>query len=132
MKKYIALTENGYPLLIEGQIGKGHVLLFLGTIDHGWGNFPTQAVYLPLVQQMVTYLGGEATQSQQRYSGFVGDTVVVELPEVAEELTLKGPSGNIGFRKDKGKLHFVPEVAGAYELQSSGGIVWVRIAINNK
>ena len=130
--KVLLSLENGYPLLIEHQVGKGHVLLFLGTIDHGWGNFPTQAVYLPLIQQIVTYLGGEATQSQQRYSGFVGDTIVVELPEVEEELMLKGPSGNIGFRKDKRKLNFVPEVPGAYELQSSGGVIWARIAVNNQ
>ena len=54
----LARFEDGSPALIEANVGaKGRVLLFTSTLGAGWTDLPLTPLYLPLVQQMVRYLG---------------------------------------------------------------------------
>ena len=53
----LARFEDGSPALIEGAHGNGKVLLFTTTFDAGWNDLPLTPTYLPLVRQMVRYLG---------------------------------------------------------------------------
>ena len=54
----LARFEDGSPALIEGRVGaKGRVLLFTSSLGTGWTDLPLTPLYLPLVQQMVRYLG---------------------------------------------------------------------------
>jgi len=53
----IARFEDGSPALVEQSFGKGKVLLFTSTLDAGWNDLPVTPIYLPLVRQMVRYLG---------------------------------------------------------------------------
>ena len=48
--------ESGVLALIERQLGRGRVLLFISTIDRDWNNLPIQPAFLPLLQQTVRYL----------------------------------------------------------------------------
>jgi Aerotolerance regulator N-terminal/von Willebrand factor type A domain len=55
----LARFEDGSPVLVERGVGAGggRVLLFLTSFDTGWTDLPLTPLYLPLVQQMVRYLG---------------------------------------------------------------------------
>jgi hypothetical protein len=54
--KVLAGTPDGEPLLVEGRLGNGTVLLFASTADRDWGDWPQTRLYVPLVHQMVGYL----------------------------------------------------------------------------
>ncbi len=54
----LARFEDGSPALVEsGSNTKGRVLFFASTLGTSWTDLPLTPLYLPLVQQMVRYLG---------------------------------------------------------------------------
>jgi hypothetical protein len=59
----LARYEDGSPTLIESSIGKGRVLLFTSSLGASWNDLPLTPLYLPLVHQIVRYLGGRDTNS---------------------------------------------------------------------
>ncbi len=60
----LARFEDGSPALVERAVGtKGKVLLFTSTLDTGWSDLPLTPLYLPLVQQVVRYLGEREKES---------------------------------------------------------------------
>ena len=121
--------EGGIPLLIERKVGRGRVLLLTGTLDLGWGNLPLQAVYMPLVQRLVSYLGGETGGGGERLVATVGEPVVVPLSETAIDLTVEGPSGPVAARVGSGGVSFTPTETGAYAVQTPGAppLAWVAV-----
>lgn len=52
----LARLDSGDPFAIEKRFGQGRVLQLAVAADADWGNLPTQPVYLPLMQRLVTYL----------------------------------------------------------------------------
>jgi len=125
--------EGGLPALVQRRVGKGRVLLWTSTFDLGWTNFPLQAVYMPLVQRLVSYLGGEAGGNAARFDGIVGEQVKIPLPDVVMEPTVQGPSGTpVRSHVDGSSLVFSPEKAGAYAvtLESGPPIAWVAVNVS--
>ncbi len=127
--------EGGVPALVERQVGRGRVLLWTGTIDADWGNFPLQAAYMPLVQRVVNYLGGAAPGGGgDRLEGRVGEEVVVELPTEDEEPEVLGPDGQpvaAEIERAEGiRVRFVPPVPGGYTLEREGAPPLARVAVN--
>ncbi len=60
----IAALDDGSPIVVEGSAGRGKVLLVTTTLDTSWNDLPLTPMFLPLVRQMLEYLGGrEATSS---------------------------------------------------------------------
>ena len=57
--RVLASFANGQPALVEGEYGKGKVLLFTSTCDLDWNNFPLRRVFLPFVHQLVGYLSAQ-------------------------------------------------------------------------
>jgi hypothetical protein len=53
----LARYEDGSPALVEGNAGKGRVLLFTSSLGPSWNDLPLTPLYLPFVQQMIRYLG---------------------------------------------------------------------------
>jgi len=53
----LARLSNGDPAVIEKQIGKGHVLLFASPPDNIWCDLPIRPGFVPLLNQLVRYLG---------------------------------------------------------------------------
>jgi len=47
---------DGRPLLLEKAFGKGRVMLFAGTCDRDWTNFPVRPAYLPWLHRITAYL----------------------------------------------------------------------------
>lgn len=70
----LARFEDGSPALIEtGVSTRGRVLLFTSTLGTGWTDLPLTPSYLPLVQQMVRYLGERERLASHR----LGQTFIV-------------------------------------------------------
>ena len=51
--KNLLTLENGDPLLMEGEGGKGRVFLFASSADLDWNDLPLNAAYLPLIQGLL-------------------------------------------------------------------------------
>ena len=59
----IAALDDGSPILVEGSAGRGKVLLITTTMDTSWNDLPLTPMFLPLVRQMMEYLGGREAAS---------------------------------------------------------------------
>lgn len=59
----IAALDDGSPILVEGSAGRGKVLLLNTSLDTAWNDLPLTPMFLPLVQQMLEYLGGRESTS---------------------------------------------------------------------
>lgn len=123
--------EGGLPALVERRVGRGRVLLWTATFDLGWSNLPLQAVFMPLMQRTVTWLGGEAGGATARFDAIVGDRVHIPLPDIVLEPDVVGPDGNpVRSRIEGSSLIFVPERPGAYALQLEDAPPLAWIAVN--
>ena len=52
-----ARLSDGTPLLVDQQIGEGHVLVFTSTLDNIANDFPKHNSFVPFVEQTARYLG---------------------------------------------------------------------------
>ena len=52
-----ARLADGTPLLLDQQIGEGHVLVFASTLDNVANDFPKHGSFVPFIQQTADYLG---------------------------------------------------------------------------
>jgi len=52
-----ARLSDGTPLLIDQQMGEGHILVFASTLDNIANDFPTHASFVPFIEQTARYLG---------------------------------------------------------------------------
>jgi len=59
----IAALDDASPILVEGTGGRGKVLLVTTTLDTAWNDLPLTPMFLPLVRQMLEYLGGREAAS---------------------------------------------------------------------
>lgn len=59
----LAALDDGSPIVIEGSAGRGKVLLVTTTLDTAWNDLPLTPMFLPLVRQMLEYLGGREAES---------------------------------------------------------------------
>ncbi len=71
----LARFEDGSPALVESGVGvRGRVLFFASTLGMSWNDLPLTPTYLPLVQQMVRYLGEREVAAWHK----LGETFAVE------------------------------------------------------
>jgi len=126
--------EDGNPVLVERVVGRGRVLLWTSTVDLDWTNLPLQAAYLPLVQRITSWLGGEAGAASSRYEGRVFDTVQVAVPGGTGEPILTGPDAEeVSYTMKSGPertVRFVPTRPGAYALAFEGASPFAMVAVN--
>ncbi len=52
-----ARLSDGTPLLIDEQLGEGHILVFASTLDNIANDFPVHASFVPFIEQTARYLG---------------------------------------------------------------------------
>jgi hypothetical protein len=55
--RVVARLSDQTPLLLDRQIGEGHVLVFASTFDDVANNFPKRASFVPFIDQTARYLG---------------------------------------------------------------------------
>jgi len=123
--------ENGAPALVERKIGRGRVILWTGTVDLGWGNLPLQASFMPMVQRLVAYLGGENSGTTARFEANVDSRVTVPLPDLAMDPDVIGPDGHrVRHRIDGSTLVFRADEPGPYELHIESAPPLAFVAVN--
>lgn len=91
----IARFDTGEPYLVERPVGDGRVILSAAPADAGWSNLPTQPIYLPIMQRLVTYLAASVepprnVSAEAKLVAFLpvsqaGKSVVVTKPSGGEE-----------------------------------------------
>ena len=88
----LAALQDGSPLLLERQWGKGRVLLFTSSLDRSWNRLPLKSVFLPFCQEMVRY-AARFQPSPRAYR--VGDRVALQSlnPQWAKTLATLSTSG---------------------------------------
>lgn len=88
----LARLATGDPFLVEGRYGEGRTLLCSTACDADWGNLPMRPFYLPLMQQLVTYLASTVYPPRNVE---VGDELTMLLPRslAGAQLTLTLPGG---------------------------------------
>jgi len=59
----LAALDDGSPIVVEGSRGRGKVLLLTTTLDTAWNDLPLTPMFLPLIRQMLQYLGGREAVS---------------------------------------------------------------------
>src|SRR5262249_48303901 len=64
----LAKLSDGTPLLLERQIGEGHVLTFTSAFDNVANDFPLHNSWVPFVQDAAYYLAGGGADQQPNLS----------------------------------------------------------------
>jgi hypothetical protein len=59
----VAALDDGSPIVVEGTAGTGKVLFVSTTLDTAWSDLPLTPMFLPLIRQMLEYLGGRTASS---------------------------------------------------------------------
>lgn len=96
----VAKLDTGDPFLVEKKLGEGRVIQGAVPCDADWSNLPMRPFYLPLMQQLVTYL---ASRVYPPRNVEVGRPLVAFLPI--------GDSGKRAVMTDPdGRAHEVPIV----------------------
>jgi hypothetical protein len=54
--KVLAALENGHPVLLTRELGKGRILVFANPLTRAWSDFPTKRIFLPLMKEWFTWL----------------------------------------------------------------------------
>jgi hypothetical protein len=54
--KVLATAQTGDPLIVEGRLGDGKILVVASAADRAWSDWPQSRLYVPLVHQLVGYL----------------------------------------------------------------------------
>jgi hypothetical protein len=75
--KILANYSSGRPFIVEGQFGRGRVLLMTTSLDADWNTLPLSSFYLPLMQSCVRYLAGGMLGDRNLSSG---DAIVTTIP----------------------------------------------------
>jgi hypothetical protein len=52
----LASLDNGHPILLARELGKGRGLVFANPLTRAWSDFPTQRIFLPLMKEWFTWL----------------------------------------------------------------------------
>lgn len=127
----ILSLEGGLPFMVERRVGLGRAIWFTSTLDIGWSNFPLQAVYMPLMQRLVGWLGGEAAEEAARFDGLVGQPVSLDLPELDVDPIVRDGAGQlVASRVEGSTLRFTPTRPGAYALAFGDAPPTAWVAVN--
>ncbi len=116
----LARYEDGSPALIESNVGKGRVLVFTSSLGASWNDLPLTPLYLPLVHQMVRYLGGRDSNS---WYG-LGQTFTVARDSQGPPPPVDTPSGSRVSEErltPDGELLVTAREPGFYRLRYSAG-----------
>jgi hypothetical protein len=122
-----ARFDCGDPALVSAQVGKGRVLVFASSADDATNDLPLKAVYAPLWQQMLMYLGNH---QEKHYWLEIGDVLNPrehlqdslsgqerERLNSGEAVAVLGPDKN-RLQMASGSDRLLVEMSGFYEIRS--------------
>ncbi len=101
--RVIARLTDGTPLLMEKQIGEGHVLLFASGLDNLTNDLPVRPAFVPFVDRTARYLSGSGSISGSRLvDSFVPlRTATAQAGTAGVEII--GPDGHRALSLDGGR-----------------------------
>jgi hypothetical protein len=127
--RIVARLADGTPLLVDRQVGEGHVLLFASGFDNLTNDLPLNPVFVAFVDQTAKYLSGEERVSGAR----VVDSFVQLRNPVNEEsgnvaakgatVDIVGPDGRrpLSLKEAAAAESFQLAHAGFYQIQFANG-----------
>ncbi len=127
--RVLAHYDDGNVAAAEKRLGTGRVIALTTTFDDSWTDLPKKGIFLPLVQQLVKYLGRYEQPTSWMTVGQVVD--LSSLLKSRAERIVQTPSGE---RRripatEAGLLELNEQ--GVYEIRTSGGSSRPdRIAVN--
>ncbi|MCX7934375.1 MAG: hypothetical protein N3A66_03850, partial [Planctomycetota bacterium] len=88
----VARLQNGDPFLLERRCGAGRVIMCATACDADWNDLPLEPSYVPLMQQLVAYLGSTIYPPRNVE---IGEKLAAFLPaeEAGKIAILTDPSG---------------------------------------
>ncbi len=92
MTRTLAHLDSGEPFMVEHAFGQGRVIQCCTACDDDWSNLPMRPSYLPLMQQLVTYLASTVYPPRNLD---VGDKAAALLGPgfVGQSMTMTDPEG---------------------------------------
>jgi hypothetical protein len=127
----LASFEDGSPALVEAGAGAGRVLMYNSTLGMAWSDLPLSPVYLPLVQQMVRYLGEREVSAWHR----LGQAFVVAKGAEGAPPAVDTPSGErlkSGGASKEGELLLTGREPGFYRLRYSAGHDFAAVNVDGR
>jgi hypothetical protein len=93
--RVLLALPDGRPLLLEGTIGQGRVLLLTSTGDVDWNELAVTTGYLPLIQTGVAYLARREVQERLAADTRLPHPIIVRLSDRQQEtlVTIADPQG---------------------------------------
>ena len=119
--RVVAKFADGSPLIVEQDLGEGHVLTFVSTLDNSMSDFCLHPSFLPFVVQTGRYLAGTeetavnvvtGTPVQLRRTRDQGTAADVIGPDGKHELSLTDATKSLSFDLER---------EGFYEVQRADG-----------
>jgi hypothetical protein len=127
--RVVARLGDGTPLLIDRQMGEGHVLLFASGLDNLTNDLPLNPAFVAFVDQTAKYLSGE-----ERVSGARVVDSYVQLRNLVNEASdggaaskatvdVVGPDGKrpLSLKEAAAAQSFQLEHAGFYQIHFANG-----------
>ena len=125
----IAALDDGTPLLIEGKVGMGKALMLTSTLDTSWNDLPLSPMFLPLMRQMLDYLGGR----QDAAARTVGQLITAPLDRDATMPSVEKPSGgryDDAQKTGQGEISFPARETGFYRLKYRDSIEYIAVNLD--
>lgn len=97
-RRVLARYDNGATAMVESSRGRGRLILYTSTIDRDWNELPIQPGFVPLVQQLVRYLGRKPADLRRR-EGIVGSTRSISLAGDVRRVEIRRPGGGRSIRE---------------------------------
>lgn len=86
---------NQTPAVVETDMGKGKVIVFLSSLDREWNDFPIQPTFLPWVQRWTQY-ASRGLKNISRQNLLVGESFQQNIdPPEAAAWAIKTPGGKL-------------------------------------
>lgn len=117
--RLLLALENGDPLLMERELGRGRVAVWASSANRAWTNFPINPAYVMLAQQLATHVTGRSGGA----TALVGQRLALPLPESA---VVAGPDGRElpldrgADRQGQPEAVVVPRAPGLLEVMEGG------------
>jgi hypothetical protein len=86
--------SNQNPAVIEAEVGKGVVILFLSSLDRDWNDFPIQPTFLPWIQRWTQY-SARGLDSIFQKSLRVGEPFRQIVSESKNRRAVRSPDGTL-------------------------------------
>ena len=122
--RVVARLADGTPLLLDKQIGQGHVLVFASGLDNVTNDLPLHPAFVPFVDQSARYLSGvERLTGARVVDSFVQLRSVTNEGNQGVTVEIVGPDGKrpLSLQEEATVQSFRLTRAGFYQIRFANG-----------